>query len=291
MKTQSIFSFTEKHIIAAFVLLSLFLFCLSTSITQAADIDDTTKEMCNQVMLNIYYDIVALREKYPELVNFGDEAMHENKHGLYTLIYKIDDPKVTKQSTPFAFGLTIDRTDENVLPKQPGSFAFPFSLIDVKFSGYQHPYLRSTQFNLIPLIEKHGIELAIYQQKKMPLRLYSRSIKEIYKINEPVEFEVILKNVGKTHYYVRELDQKNLYFVYNNRSWGTRPKIKMPSSKGRKKKSGKLPRKTLKSGESMSLILKGDSFRKPQDVEIMGVYKMNINGVTPSGLLNIRVEE
>jgi hypothetical protein len=190
---------------------------------------------------------------------------------------------------PFAFGLTVDLLEGDVFPKEPGSFAVPFPLIGVKFSGYQNPYLRSTQFNLTPLIEKYGLELAIFQQQKMPLRLYLRPIKEVYKVNEPIEFEVILKNVGKTHFYVRDLDERNLYFVYGNKTWGTRPKVpkKAPNGGVRKKR---IPRKTIESGEYISTVLRGNPFLKPQDVEIMGVYNMNINGVTPSGLLNIRIE-
>ena len=52
------------------------------------------------------------------------------------------------------------------------------------------------------------------------------------------------------------------------------------------RKGGKL---ILNAGESLTLAFEGESFQRPTEVEIYGIYKMLIKGVKPIGKLNLTI--
>ena len=134
---------------------------------------------------------------------------------------------------------------------------------------------------MLPLIDEFGAVLARHQQEYMPLKLYLRTLKDTYHVREDIEFEVELKNVAKNNMIVKSLGVNSLFFLFNNQFWGTQPS------------SGDVGGRDviLKSGESLTMRFKGESFQRPREFEIVCTYAMSIQGVNPSGVLNIRVIE
>ncbi len=241
--------------------------------------DPKLKELCNEVVMSIYQEIEKEKARYPELENFDKSRLTENQYGIYQIDYEYTGEARDKSQTPYRFGVTIDRMKDVTFEQSRDAFNFGFPLLDVKFSGYQRKHLLRTQFDVLPLIQKYGELLAGYQQEYLPLRLELRTIKDSYHVREDVEFEVILKNVSKRHMIVKGLGQSTLFFLFDNQYWGTRP---TDNSQGGEKV-------ILKSGESIHMRFKGESFQKPHKFEIFSVYLMSIKGVNPTGTLKISV--
>jgi hypothetical protein len=123
--------------------------------------------------------------------------------------------------------------------------------------------------------------LAEEQQNFMPLRVFIRPVKGSFQVRENVEFDVVLKNVSKRHMVVKSLGQETLYFLINKQGWGTSP------LSGKQGGSDEV----LKSGEETVLRLKGESFQKPQEIELTCFYRMSIDGVNPVGKIRIMITE
>ena len=249
---------------------------------KVADFSRETKDVCNQVMINIYKDILKVKNKYPELTNFDEKVLHENEYGIYAIVYEDTRPEaIGKKKPPFEMGLTIDKMEDATFPEKTNTFNFAFPLLGLKFSGYQTKRMLRTQYDIMPLVYGHGTTLEDYQQQFMPLQLTVRTLRDVYKVREDIEFEVSLKNVSNRHMKVKSLGIKTLFFIFGNMAWGTSPAL---GAKG----GGNV---ILKSGESLTLKLKGESFQKPRDVEIYCAYRMSIKGVNPSTTLRIKVVE
>ena len=275
-----------QKIILTIALLFTCSFYPSMSFAEEEGIDKATKEICNQTMLNIYYDILAVKDKYKELLNFGETAFFENKYGIYTIVYQYegttdDKPELKRKATPYAFAITIDRLNDITFKQKEGAFNFGFPVLGIKISGYQQKHVIRKQFNVLPLIDKYGAALSDHQQKYMPLRLYLKPLRESYHVRDDIEFEVVLKNVSKRNMIVKSLGYNSLYFLFNNEVWGTSPAGGTSGGQD----------SVLQPGESLSTVFKGASFQRPQEFEIYGVYKKTIEGINPYGILKVKVTE
>ena len=245
--------------------------------------DAQTKEICNQVILQIYQDILSVKSKHKELINFDERVLYENKYGIYALVYEFGPDAKTEDSRqlPYAFGVTVDKMADTTFPPRPDSFNYSFPLLGLKISGYQKKHLLRTQFDAMPAVKKYGDLLADYQQNFLPLRLELRPVQSVYHVRQDIEFQVILTNVSKRHMIVQTLGSNSLYFHLNDKFWGTSPAL--GATGGNKV--------ILKSGESLQMIFKGESFERPTDLSIEGVYRMSIKGVNPTAALHIKIVE
>lgn len=261
-------------------------FCIicSTCHSKEPILDEETVELCNQMILNIYYKILEVRDRYKELSDFDETAFFQNKRGIYVIMYESKSvDKRRRGKEPYAFGVTIDTMDDETFKNKQGAFNFGFPPLGLKISGYQIKHLLRSQYNILPLVEEQGALLADHQQKYLPLRISIRPLKEQFYVKEDIEFEVILTNVSKRHMTVQPLNDKTLFFLFENEFWGT-----SPSLKGAQYRSQAMP-VILKSGESLSKVYKGESFVRPKEIEIYGVYRMKIDGVNPTTKLKIKI--
>jgi hypothetical protein len=255
---------------------------------KVADFTAETKEVANEVMVDIYKDILKVKAKYPSLKDFDEKALFENQYGIYSIVYKeaIDETQMKKSTVPFGFGLTIDKVDDTTFADKANNFNFAFPLLGVKFTGYQPARTLRSQLDILPLVNEHGARLSDYQQQFMPLRLSIKTTKDAYKIREPIDFEVTLTNVSNRHMVVKDLSSDTLFFLFGDMTWGTSTNTPAKQKVRTKKNSGNI---ILKSGESLSLKFQGESFERPRDVEIYCAYRMSIKGVNPSATLRIKV--
>ena len=260
----------------------VFIFLLTARICAAQDVvlTEETKKLANQVMLNIYYDVLAAKEKYPELAQFNEKTMYENKDGIYAIVYQFQPEGKLKVKEPFEFGITIVPKANTIFQDQ-GQYAFnlEFPFLGLKFAGYAKKGLKQ-KFDIVGLINKHGILLADYQQKYLPLQLQVVANKSEYNVKEPIQFQVELKNVSKKHMYVENINEGNLYCLFNNHSWGAQSQA-----------GGSKAKIILRAGESLKRTYIGVGLPEPKDVEIYCSYSMSLNGVKPSGVLRLRVKK
>ncbi|MCR4336748.1 MAG: hypothetical protein NUV91_02940 [Candidatus Omnitrophica bacterium] len=255
----------------------------SLAADQPLPIDEETKKVCNQVILSIYKDILAVKDKYNDLKDFGEKSFYQNKYGIYTILYEFqsEEQSQTRRKKSYRFAITIDGMEDKIFAAEDGVFNLGFPLLGVKFSGYQQRHLLRSQLDIMPFIEKHGAILADYQQKFLPLQIYLRKVRGTYKAKEDIEFEVVLKNVTKRHMIVKGLGHETLFFLFDGQTWGTQPAA---GNKGGEKK-------ILRAGESLNMIFKGESFPTAKEIEIFAMYRMSIQGVNPTSRLKIQIVE
>ena len=231
------------------ILLLIFILCLS-SFCYAEDYvaDKETKEICNQVMQNIYNEILAQGDNHEELSLFDEKALSLNQYGIYQIEYRYDYPpdplKEKSRKKPFVFGLTINQQDDSAFQDHWGFFDFPLPALKLKFAGYQKKRLKRAEFNLLPFIEKNIYRLYNHQQKYLPLKVSVVPVKDTFEVRESVEFEVILENVSKGHMIVKLLDDTTLSFLVDNKFWGARSVRKKEPSNEREAKLMAIAAKT-----------------------------------------------
>lgn len=235
-------------------------------------------EISNQVILHIYQDIFDAKAQYPDLADFGEDCLFKNRHGILLIMY---EPKNSKARVPYRLGITVEGLGDDEFAQENGRFHYMFPKAGLKITGFQQKHPLRTQFDVMPLVTQHGMLLEEYQQEFMPLKIFVRPAKERFKIREDIEFDVALKNVSKRHMIVRSLGHDTLYFMINNQVWGTSP------LSGQRGGSNEV----LRSGEETVLRFKGESFQRPQEVEITCFYRMSLEGVNPIGRSVFVIEE
>lgn len=263
-----------------FLLPALLLLGSVLAFAQLPAIDDETKKIANQVIADIYYDILAQKSKYPELAQFDETTMFENQQGLYAILYSYK-PAENKKSEVYEFGLTVINIDTPIFQEQ-GQYAFNLQLpvLGLKFAGYFKRTVRGKYFDIMGMINKHGVVLADHQQKYMPLQLSLNTAKTTFTTQESIQFEVELKNVSLKNMWVKEISDATLYCLFNDKSWGTQAR----GASGTKNL-------ILKSGESIRRQFVGAKLKEPQEIEIYCSYGLSIKGVKPSGILKVKVTE
>lgn len=261
------------------VILGFILLTASVGITQEiADLSPEVVKVSNEMIMGIYQDIIEVKSNYPELQSFDEDNLVLNDRGIYEIRYEYVDATTPK---PYAIGITVNAVDDKPLNGPGGQFSEIFPKINAKITGYFQKHPIRTQFNVVPFIAKHGIHLAEYQQQFMPLRINVEPLKKAYKTRQDVSFKVTLRNVSNRHMIVRSLGKDTLFFRINNQIWGTSPLSE--------KRGGST--EVLKSGEEISIILKGESFLKPQELNVLCFYRMSIDGINPFGKTMIMIEE
>ena len=283
------------------------------SFAKANKIDPQTKELCNQVMINIYKEIASLKDKYRELSQFDKTVLYKNKLGVYAIVYKYKEKMEYPDGTveykiPYSFAVTIDRLKDKTFPERDGSFAYSFPALSLKFNGYQNKRLLRTQFNVLNVLGEQGKVLNDYQQQFLPVRLFIRPSKEVYKVDEPIDFEVFLTNVSKANLVMKELSEDTLYFSVNGKIWGaglggSKAKALSPKEANalalrarREGRDAELKKKRIKQGmlgpgEAFTINLQGMSFSEPQDVIVEAVYQVPLKEVYPTAVLKFKVVE
>jgi len=263
------------------ILILCLVFCPPVPAQETPVIDDATREISRKVILNIYRDILAVKDQHPELAGFDEDCLYENRRGIYAIVYKQKDFDMEKQRDPADFGITIDAMADETFPGRPANLNFGFPLIGVKFAGYQPLYLPQGRFDLLKFINRRGIDLSLHEQKYLPLRLGIRPLKENFRIGEPIEFEVSLENASAANIYVKKLDWNSLYFLIGERPWGTPP--------DKKNQAGE--RVVLRAGEKLKARFKGSTFSSPKEMDVHAAYNLKVKGVSLFATTKIRIRE
>ncbi len=282
-------------------------------LAQSSKIDPQTKQLCNQVMINIYKEIVSSKDKYQELSQFDKGVLFKNKLGIYAIVYKYKEKMEYPDGTveykiPYSFAVTIDRLQDKAFSDKEGAFAYSFPALSLKFNGYQNKRLLRTQFNVLDVLGSQGKVLNDYQQQFLPVRLFIKTSKEVYKVDEPVDFEVFLTNVSKANLVMKVLNNETLHFSINGKIWGPGLGEGKPVPKTRQEanrlallerreardaalKETRLKQGMLRAGEAFTISFQGASFSEPQDVVVEAVYQVPIKEVYPSAVLKFKVVE
>ena len=246
-------------------------------------LDEETKALCHQVMINIYHDILQAKARYKELKDFDEKALTSNAHGIPAIDYRYVESEGTARGRLFEFGLTITGKDDlNTFPSDGETINLGFPLLDLKFIGYQKKTLKKGQFDIQTSLAKHGQMLWDYQRKYIPYQLTLKPVKKEFKTNEPIEFIVTLTNSSDNAILVKDLNDKTLFFLYDNKAWGADEVA--PAAK-------ELKDMVLKPQESLRKRFRAKAVPGPRELEIYCSYILTFQGVKPSAALKIKVVE
>ncbi len=290
-------------------------------------ISDQTKKVCNEVMRGIFDEIMAVKDQYENLEDFSAGNYTLNKFGLGKIVYSYEldkDQPEHKRRRPYTFGITIVPMDQEIFGGEHGLFELGFPVLKLKIAGYFSRRLLKTQLNIAPFVKKYGAKLAEYEQKFLPLRVFVRPSKREYTVREPIEFTVFVQNVSKRGMLVEGLNANTLFFLIDGQFWGkgekpvetdpkkirrqqrnerrelrkimqTKKKIQRMKEKGTYRPppapDSVRGRAILRSGEALQRTFGGQSFLSPREVEIVAIYKRDIDGVNPMYRTTIRIVE
>ena len=304
-----------KRIFITILLLGMVFLGRAAADEEKTVFDEKLVELCNQVVMDIFHDIMAVKSKYKELAGFDESALSKNQYGIYQIVYQFGQTHKKKYSqvTPYQFGFTVDKIKDETFPEQEGLFNFSFPLLGIKLTGYQKKHLFRTQLDTLPFIQDRGALLADYQQTKMPLRLSVEPTKETFNVREHITLKVTLTNVTERHMAIRDPNKDTLYFVIENEVWGAakyekenKPKTAQekafaramiqqrklagnPIGNVREQRSRVEGKRILRAGESITVIYEGESFLTPKEMDVYCAYRMSFEGVFPTGTTTIKI--
>ncbi len=269
-----------KKILLTLVLLGV----LSTGLWAQEEVilDDATKELCNKVMMDIFTDIQASRDRFPELKYFDESVISKNKDGLIQLMYENPEYLSPRGDYHYRFALTVTRADDKSLVDPNGTpISFGFPVIGLKFAGYQTTRIRGRRYDLMRPIDKFGPDIYYHQQKYLKLKLIIEPEKRVYKVDERISFKVTLKNLTSQNLKVKPFNERTLFFTINDKVWGTQPESAKPGQF--------IKDEILYPTYSLTRGFKGDSFSTPGEVEIRCTFNMAFKGVLPIATLKLKI--
>jgi hypothetical protein len=264
------------------ILCLIFCFSLSPlSFAQKASFGTHIKDLSNEIMSEIYNDILKNQSDFPELKDFSIEALKKNRHGIYAIDFQYRAVDVRKKEINLGFGITIVREhDRDFKEYGENAFNYGFPLLGLKFAGYQKKGLRSDWFDINDVLQRYGLKLWGEQQKYLPFKLELETSKDEFKTGESIDFMVTVTNVSRRNLVVKDLNRNTLYFLYNGRKWGA-----TTAAGGFQQQQNKV----LKPKESIKQRFVGNGFFKAQVVDVYCSYVMTHEGVSPEGKLRINV--
>ena len=242
--------------------------------------EDATKEICNQVIHNIYEDIRKAKNSYPELSGFDERVLSKNPRGIYSITYQYKDPR-SKSPEPYEFRIMIIGMNDK--PFQYPGFEdkhYGFPALNLRVSSFIRRDRRVHRFDIDRPINKNNEILYEYQQQFLPFQVVLKSEKDTFKVGERIEFEVIVKNRTPKSFKVKNLGEESLFFTIDDKEWGTKPNS--PSQNSSKEV-------VIDPEGSIHRGFKGDSFETPRDIDILCTYNAAYKGILPYGSLKIKI--
>jgi hypothetical protein len=227
------------------------------------------------VMEDIAARIATSKFRYLVFSNFDPTALTRNQYGFKELRY----------AYPLAEGRNLEVNVLMLSMKSPEGEATPewrrmeFPLIGIKVlwttarTGF---YLEG--FDLDTIVADAIWPLVEFQQKELPLRIFIETPKTSYQVGEPVNLDLVVKNVSNSKLRVKPLDSQILYCVMNEQSWGTKDPKPAPS------------KSVLRPGDEMRYPLKMQGLQAPGDLKVTCSYGIGYQGVRPQAHKKLKIE-
>lgn len=286
-----------------------------------SDDDKKVNDKVNEVIKKIYDQIIAGKVRYKELAAFDEKCMTMDPNGFLTIKYETEVPAPRGETYPYAFKLVVEPLRSEKAPKiilKDGQFEYALPFLDLQFFGYvvKHPIRR--QFDFQAVFERAAEELIDYQQQFLPLRFMIIVEEKSFNTNQPIKFKVVLANASEHNILVKGLGQETLFFTLNNAVWGTnagQAEVLSPREKQRQERQKQAQLRAflraqrkgqglttvvgkrtkvgeqiiLREGEALVIDFVGEGYRRAQDVEIRGIYQMNVKGLRPTAKVTVKI--
>ena len=261
-------TFSIRVIITVFCLIFNSLPCWA----EKTVLDDETRNVCNQVILDIFKNIQSTASRYEALENFSESALAQNADGLYSINYSYGPDSALNNQT-FQFGVMIIPIDEQKsFSIYQYNFSLDFPLLGLKLLGYQGRSSKEREINLQAIVREHGRLLITQQQKFMPIQLKLEPSQSVFRTGENIEFKVILTNNTEKNMLVKKLSQKSLSINFNRNPWDTDDVVSTYKTE---------KNYILKKHESISKKFTADPVYAPKEIEISASYGLAFKGVYP----------
>jgi len=252
--------------------------------------DQSTQEVAWRAVRAIYAAILEAKPQHQELSAFDERVLSTNPDGVQQILYQYQDPRISQKEEPYQFLITIGPLKEKPAPPKAGPHHRPafearhygFPLIGVRVSYFVKRYRRGHYYDLDQAVQKGLDLLHDHQQRYFPFEVILRPLKESFKVGERIAFEVTVKNKTNQNLKIKNLGEKTLFFTINGQEWGTRSSV--ASRPGQEEY-------VLGPHDSVSRSFRGDSFRRPGEVNIFCTYHLAYKGILPFGTLMIKIEE
>lgn len=205
-----------------FILITALLVLPLVCFGQELKIDDETKAVCNELMSNIFQDILKIKDKYKQLENFDKSALEFDKNsGLSQISYSYDI-------------IALRKDEHSKLGENPFSFYIRFAPIDAQFqtvNSYEqlfYPNLKikfygsfinqkddrgNLNSKIYEIVKNHSKLLSELDQSRLPLQLTIKTDKQVYEVGEGIAVELQFKNLSSSDISIKY--DKNSFFNAN----------------------------------------------------------------------------
>jgi hypothetical protein len=261
----------HRYWIKAFMVGTLF----SVFLSVPTFAQDQTRAVADSVMDDVATRIAANKFRYLVFSNFDPAALPRNPDGFKELRY----------AYPLAEGRNLEVNVVMISLKSKAGKEMTewnhreFPLLGIKVlwttarTGF---YLEG--FDLNPIVEDAIWPLVELQQKQLPLRMTIETPKAGYQVGEPVNLDLVVKNISGNTLRVKPLDSQSVYCVMNEEAWGIKDAKPTPS------------KSVLRAGEEMRYLLKIKGLEAAGDLTIACSYGIGFQGVRPQARKVLKIE-
>lgn len=259
--------------------------CLSVfpALSSADSIDsEVTKQLCNQIIKQIYTDIERQKPNFPDLELYNLIALKENEWGYKYIHYRYIDVQGSRKLDELKFRVEFTPIDAEEDYNFDGThFEYPFPVLKIKLIFYQNDSAKRNQIDVIPYVKRHSRKLLDYQSRYMPIRLQLYPEKEVYRVGEEVTLVAELDNHSGANIKIKDLSSKSLAMTDDPAKWGF--------------DLGRRPRKAgtevLRPNGNLKRKFRIGSFNRPQEIDIHAIYLMNFRGAEPTVTTKFKIVE
>lgn len=189
-----------------FIICVLWLLIPLACFAQELKLDNETKQICNQVMKQIYEDILKIKNQYKELENFNESALTDgDSNGELKGIYYSNDVIALRKDknsefgdNPFIFYVYVEPI--NAQMQAVSAFEYlSYSNLGIKlYGGFLNPNNKISPREIHKIVEKNAELLSVLNQQRTPE--YSEKSSLPKALNKTMAKEIAEKYIAKQHY-------------------------------------------------------------------------------------------
>lgn len=261
------------RLLTKIIAVTVFVIFTSPAFGSTAPDPDVTRDLCNQIIKQVYKDIEQQKPNYPDLELYNLIAFKENQWGYNYIKYQYVDIVGSRKRDELEFRIEFMPIDAQLDYHYDGThMEYPFPILNLKLIFYQNDSAKQNQVEVLPFVKRYARKLLDYQSQFMPVKFRLYPEKEKYRIGEEVTLVAELDNISGSNVKLKDLSSRSVAMTDEMSKWGF--------DLGRRPRNAGT--EVLRPNGNLKRKFRIGSFNRPQTKYIHAIYLMDFRGAEPT---------